>query len=148
MYQQDLRPLNHMTINPPEAKTQVAANPNEQSNTDGYGDNSSICDADAELLADESEDITMAQPSENVTPSQPSEDVTASKASCVTDNLNTSESAKQTVPAKGQRNQGTFKRKYEIKTNTYELHLQKKCKVQDSTQDAGSYNVQDFTTKF
>ena len=24
----------------------------------------------------------------------------------------------------------------------------KKCKVQDSTQDAGSYNVQDFTTKF
>ena len=24
----------------------------------------------------------------------------------------------------------------------------RKCKVQDSTQDAGSYNIQDFTTKF
>ena len=52
--------------------------------------------------------------------------MTTSQASCVADNLNTLESAKQTVPAKGERNQGTLKRKYEIKTNTYELRSQKK----------------------
>ena len=84
----------NQTFSPPEAKTQVTANPNEQSNTDGYGDNSSFCDADAESLADESEDITMAQPLEKVTPSPPSENVTVSQVSCVTDNLNTLESAK------------------------------------------------------
>ena len=115
----------NQTFSPPEGKTQVAANPNEQSNTDGYGDNSSFCDADAESLSEESEDVTEAQPSENVTPSPPSENVITSQASCITDNFNTLESAKQTVPAKGERNQGTLKRKYEIKTNTYELCSQK-----------------------
>ena len=125
---------------------QVPGDVNEESNMDGYGDNSSICDADAKSLADESEDIT--QPSENVTPSQPSANVTISQASCVTDNLNTSESTKQSVSAKGETNQSTLKRKYEIKTNTYQLHLQKQPKVQDSTQDVQSFNTQDFTTKF
>ena len=115
----------NQTFSPQQGKREVAANPNEQSNTDGYGDNLSFCDADAESLAEESEDITKAQPSENVTPSPPSENLTAPQASCVTGNLNILESAKQTVPAKGERNQGNLKRKYEIKTKTYELHSQK-----------------------
>ena len=113
------------TFSPQEGKREVTANPNEQSNTDGYSDNSSFCDADAESLAEESEDITKAQPSKNVTPSPPSENLTTPQTSCVTGNLNILESAKQTVPAKGERNQGNLIRKYEIKTKTYDLHSQK-----------------------
>ena len=55
-----------------EAKTLVAQKQSSGPNTDGYGDNSSLCDADAESKTDESEDITMSQPSEIVTASQPS----------------------------------------------------------------------------
>ena len=59
--------------------------------------------------------------------SQPLENFTASQPAC-TDNLNTSEPAKQIVPGKAETNQNTLKRKYEVNTKMYDLCSQKKKK--------------------
>ena len=101
------------------------------SNTDVYGDNFSDCDADVESSGGECLGIIVPFGQQNMMGSQ---------ASMATGNLNSSG-----TPGT---NENSLKRKNQNSSSKYELHSQKKSKIEHSTQGADSYQVLNLSTQF
>ena len=115
-----------------DANTSVGKNQScDLSNTDGYGENFSDCDADVESSGGESLKVTVPFAQENVMGPQP-----------LTDTANLRNAGPPGT------NENILKRKNENTSSNYELRSQKKSKVEESTQAGDSYQVMNLSTQF